>query len=183
MPSRVGKKPIEIPSGVQVTRDGGSIRVKGPKGEMAFALAHGVDVKVEPQTVVVSQVGGGKQALALHGTTRAIIANMVAGVTKGFSKTLEIQGTGYRALMSGKKLTLQLGFSHPIDFEPPAGITVAIDGPTKVIVSGFDKELVGQVAANIRGYRPPEPYKGKGIRYAGEYVRRKAGKAAGGKTA
>ena len=183
MPSRVGKKPIEIPSGVQVTRNGGSVHVKGPKGELTFALAHGVDVKVEPQTVLVSQVGGGKQALALHGTTRAIIANMVAGVTKGFSKTLEIQGTGYRALLSGKKLTLQLGFSHPIEFEPPTGITVAIDGPTKVIVSGFNKELVGQVAANIRGYRPPEPYKGKGIRYAGEYVRRKAGKAAGGKTA
>lgn len=183
MPSRVGKKPIEIPTGVQVTRDGGSIRVKGPKGEMAFSIAHGVDVKVEPQNVVVSQVGGGKQALALHGTTRAIIANMVSGVTKGFSKTLEIQGTGYRAQMSGKKLTLQLGYSHPIDFDPPAGITVAIDGPTKVIVSGFNKELVGQVAANIRGFRPPEPYKGKGIRYAGEYVRRKAGKAAGGKTA
>ena len=108
---------------------------------------------------------------------------MVSGVTKGFSKTLEIQGTGYRAQMSGKKLTLQLGFSHPIDFDPPAGITVAIDGPTKIIVSGFNKELVGQVAANIRGFRPPEPYKGKGIRYAGEYVRRKAGKAAGGKTA
>jgi len=183
MPSRVGKKPIEIPSGVQVSRDGGSIKVKGPKGEMAFSLGHGVDVKVEPQSVVVSQVGGGKQALALHGTTRAIIANMVSGVTKGFSKTLEIQGTGYRAQMSGKKLTLQLGYSHPIDFDPPAGITIAIDGPTKVIVSGFNKELVGQVAANIRGFRPPEPYKGKGIRYAGEYVRRKAGKAAGGKTA
>jgi large subunit ribosomal protein L6 len=183
MPSRVGKKPIDIPSGVQVTRDGGSVRVKGPKGEMAFSLAHGVDVKVEPQSVLVSQVGGGKQALALHGTTRAVIANMVEGVTKGFSKTLEIQGTGYRAQMSGKKITLQLGFSHPIDFEPPAGITLAIDGPTKVIISGFNKELVGQVAANIRGFRPPEPYKGKGIRYAGEYVRRKAGKAAGGKTA
>lgn len=183
MPSRVGKKPIDIPSGVQVTRDGGSVRVKGPKGELNFALAHGVDVKVEPQSVLVSQVGGGKQALALHGTTRAVIANMVEGVTKGFSKTLEIQGTGYRAQMSGKKLSLQLGFSHPIDFDPPAGITLAIDGPTKVIISGFNKELVGQVAANIRGFRPPEPYKGKGIRYAGEYVRRKAGKAAGGKTA
>ena len=183
MPSRVGKKPIEIPSGVQVTREGISVRVKGPKGEMKFAVAHGVDVKVEPNTIVVSQVGGGKQALALHGTTRAVIANMVAGVTQGFSKTLEIQGTGYRAQMSGKKLTLQLGFSHPIEFDPPAGITVSIDGPTKVIVNGFDKGLVGQVAANIRGFRPPEPYKGKGIRYAGEYVRRKAGKAAGGKTA
>ncbi len=183
MPSRVGKMPIEIPSGVQVTREGVAVRVKGPKGEMKFSVAHGVDVKVEPNAIIVSQVGGGKQALALHGTTRAVIANMVAGVTQGFSKTLEIQGTGYRALMSGKKLTLQLGFSHPIEFEPPAGITVNIEGPTKVIVNGFDKGLVGQVAANIRGFRPPEPYKGKGIRYAGEYVRRKAGKAAGGKTA
>jgi large subunit ribosomal protein L6 len=108
---------------------------------------------------------------------------MVTGVTRGFSKTLEITGTGYRALQSGKKLTLQLGYSHPIEFDPPAGITIQVETPTKVIVNGFDKGLVGQVAANIRGFRPPEPYKGKGIRYAGEYVRRKAGKAAGGKSA
>jgi len=131
----------------------------------------------------VSQVGGGKQALALHGTTRALIANMVHGVTQGFSKSLEITGTGYRALMSGKKLTLQLGYSHPIEFDPPTGISIQLDGPTKLTVNGFNKELVGQVAANIRGFRPPEPYKGKGIKYAGEYIRRKAGKAAGGKTA
>ena len=182
MPSRVGKKPIEIPKGVQVTREGSAVRVKGPKGELSFTIAHGVDVAVDPQTVVVSQVGGGKQALALHGTTRAVIANMVTGVTSGFSKALEITGTGYRAQMSGKKLTLQLGYSHPIEFDPPAGITIQVDGPTKLTVSGFNKELVGQVAANIRGYRPPEPYKGKGIKYAGEYIRRKAGKAAGGKT-
>lgn len=183
MPSRVGKKPINIPSGVQVTREGGAIRVKGPKGELSFTLAHGVDVKLDPKTVIVNQVGGGKQALALHGTTRAVIANMVTGVTQGFSKALEITGTGYRAQMSGKKLTLQLGYSHPIEFEPPTGIAIQLESPTKLVVSGFNKELVGQVAANIRGYRPPEPYKGKGIKYAGEYVRRKAGKAAGGKTA
>jgi large subunit ribosomal protein L6 len=183
MPSRVGKKPIEIPSGVQVAREGSSVRVKGPKGELQFSLGHGVEVAVESNSVVVTQVGGGKQALALHGTTRAVIANMVAGVTKGFSKALEITGTGYRAQQSGKKLTLQLGYSHPIEYEPPAGISIQVESPTRLVVSGFDKGLVGQVAANIRGYRPPEPYKGKGIKYAGEYVRRKAGKAAGGKTA
>jgi len=183
MPSRVGKKPILIPSGVAVSRDGRVIRVKGPKGEMVFPLGHGVEVAVDPKEVVVEQVGGGKMALAMHGTTRAILANMIHGVTQGFSKTLEITGTGYRAQMTGKKLTLQLGFSHPIEFEPPAGISITVENPTKLHVSGFDKGLVGQVAANIRGYRPPEPYKGKGIKYAGEYVRRKAGKAAGGKTA
>ena len=183
MPSRVGKKPIPIPSGVTVTREGRAVRVKGPKGEMAFTMGHGVEVAVDTKDIVVTQVGGGKQALAMHGTTRAVLANMVAGVTSGFSKSLEITGTGYRAQMAGKKLTLQLGYSHPIEYEAPAGITITVESPTKLSVSGFNKELVGQVAANIRGYRPPEPYKGKGIKYAGEYIRRKAGKAAGGKTA
>jgi len=183
MPSRVGKKPITIPSGVTVTRDGRSISVKGPKGNMVFPMGHGVEVNVAPSEIVVEQVGGGKQALAMHGTTRAILANMIHGVTQGFTKTLEITGTGYRAAMSGKKLTLQIGFSHPIEYEAPAGISITVETPTKLHVSGFDKGLVGQVAANIRGYRPPEPYKGKGIKYAGEYVRRKAGKAAGGKSA
>lgn len=183
MPSRVGKRPIEIPAGVQVSRESETIHVKGPKGEMSLTLGHGVDAKVEPKEIIVTQVGGGKQALALHGTTRALLANMVTGVTKGFSKTLEIQGTGYRAQMTGKKITLQLGYSHPIVFEPPTGITIATESPTRIVVSGHNKEQVGQIAAIIRDYRPPEPYKGKGIRYAGEYVRRKAGKAAGGKTA
>src|SRR5688572_28063938 len=183
MPSRVGKRPIDIPSGVQVTRDGTSVKVKGPKGEMSFTMAHGVEVAVEPSTITVTQVGGGKQALALHGTTRAVLANMVTGVTAGFSKSLEITGTGYRAQLSGRKLTLQLGYSHPIEFDPPAGITISVESPTKLTVSGYDKGLVGQVAANIRGFRPPEPYKAKGIKYAGEHIRRKAGKAAGGKTA
>ena len=183
MPSRVGKRPIDVPSGVEVSRDGSAIKVKGPKGEMSFRVAHGVVVQLEPKAVTVTQVGGGKLALALHGTTRAVIANMVLGVTQGFSKALEITGTGYRAQMSGKKLTLQLGYSHPIEFDPPAGISIAVENPTRLTVNGFNKELVGQVAAKIRGFRPPEPYKGKGVRYAGEYIRRKAGKAAGGKTA
>jgi large subunit ribosomal protein L6 len=183
MPSRIGKKPVVIPSGVTVTREGTGIRVKGPKGELAMPVGYGVEVKLEPEEIVVTQVGGGKQALALHGTTRALLANMVTGVTKGFSKTLEIVGTGYRAQMSGKKLSLQIGFSHPIELDPPAGISIALENPTRIVVSGANKVLVGQVAANIRDYRPPEPYKGKGIRYAGEYIRRKAGKAAGGKGA
>ncbi len=183
MPSRVGKLPIVIPSGVTVSREGAAIRVKGPKGELSFAPAYGVAVDVGPKEIVVTQAGGGKQALALHGTTRAVLQNMVTGVTTGFAKTLEIVGTGYRAQQSGKKLTLQLGFSHPIEFDPPAGITIVVESPTKLHVQGFDKQLVGQVAAEIREFRPPEPYKGKGIKYAGEYVRRKAGKAAGGKSA
>jgi large subunit ribosomal protein L6 len=183
MPSRVGKLPITIPSGVQVSREGPTIRVKGPKGELSFAHAHGVAVEVSPEQVVVTQTGGGKQALALHGTTRAVLQNMVTGVSTGFTKTLEIVGTGYRAQMAGKKLTLQVGFSHPIEFEPPAGITIALESPTRLHVQGFDKQQVGQIAAIIREFRPPEPYKGKGIKYAGEYIRRKAGKAAGGKTA
>ena len=183
MPSRIGKKPIVIPAGVQVTRDGNAIKVKGPKGELSFSPGHGVDVEVNPKEIVVTQAGGGKQALALHGTTRAILANMVSGVTTGFSKSLEIVGTGYRATLAGKKLTLQLGYSHPIEFDPPAGISIAVESPTKLSVNGFDKQLVGQVAADIRDFRPPEPYKGKGIKYAGEYIRRKAGKAAGGKSA
>jgi len=183
MPSRIGKKPIVIPAGVQVTRDGGTIRVKGPKGEMSFTIGHGVEVELGPQEVTVTQAGGGKQALALHGTTRAILANMVTGVTTGFSKALEIVGTGYRAQLAGKKLTMQLGYSHPIEFDPPAGISIVVESPTKLTVNGHDKQLVGQVAAEIRDFRPPEPYKGKGIKYAGEYIRRKAGKAAGGKSA
>jgi large subunit ribosomal protein L6 len=133
--------------------------------------------------VTVTQAGGGKQALALHGTTRAVLANMVMGVTTGFSKSLEIVGTGYRAQLAGKKLTMQLGYSHPIDFDPPEGISISLESPTKLTVNGHDKQLVGQVAADIRDFRPPEPYKGKGIKYAGEYIRRKAGKAAGGKSA
>ena len=176
MPSRIGKKPIVIPSGVQVTRDGGTIRVKGPKGEMSFTIGHGVEVEVGPKEVAVTQAGGGKQALALHGTTRAILANMVLGVTTGFSKSLEITGTGYRAQLAGKKLTLQLGYSHPIEYEPPAGISITVESPTKLSVSGSNKELVGQVAANIRQMRKPDPYKQKGVRYTGEVLKKKVGK-------
>ena len=176
MPSRIGKKPIVIPAGVTVTREGGTIRVKGPKGEMSFTIGHGVEVALDPKEVTVTQAGGGKQALALHGTTRAIIANMVTGVTTGFSKALEIVGTGYRAQLAGKKLTMQLGYSHPIEFDPPAGISIVVESPTKLTVNGHDKQLVGQVAAEIRDFRPPEPYKGKGIKYSTETVRRKEGK-------
>jgi large subunit ribosomal protein L6 len=183
MPSRIGKRPVTIPSGVKVTKEGTSIRVKGPKGELSMSLGYGVEVKVEPSEIVVTQVSGGKQALAMHGTTRALLNNMVTGVTQAFSKTLEIVGTGYRALAAGKKVTLQLGYSHPIEVDPPEGISITVESPTKLVVSGANKELVGQIAANIREHRAPEPYKGKGIRYAGEYIRRKAGKAAGGKGA
>jgi large subunit ribosomal protein L6 len=183
MPSRIGKRPVPIPSGVKVTREGTEIRVKGPKGELSMPLGYGVEVKVEPAEIVVTQVGGGKQALAMHGTTRALLSNMVTGVTQGFSKTLEIVGTGYRAQAAGRKITLQIGYSHPVEIDPPEGISITVESPTKLVVSGASKELVGQVAANIRERRAPEPYKGKGIRYAGEYIRRKAGKAAGGKGA
>ena len=178
MPSRVGKMPIDIPSGVQVTRNGSSVMVKGPKGEMSFTIAHGVDVAVEPKEILVSQVGGGKQALALHGTTRAVIANMVTGVTAGFTKTLEITGTGYRAQLAGKKLTLQLGYSHPIEYQLPEGITAVVE-KNALTLSGIDKQLLGATAAKIRSFRPPEPYKGKGIKYAEETILRKVGKAAG----
>jgi large subunit ribosomal protein L6 len=176
MPSRVGKLPIQIPSGVQVQRDAQAIHVKGPKGEMRFQLAHGVDVAIEPNEMRVTQVGGGKQALALHGTTRAVLANMVTGVTKGFSKTLEIQGVGYKAEAKPYGVNLIVGYSHPVKYEAPKGIKISVENNTVVKVEGADKEAVGQVAAELRSVRPPEPYKGKGIRYQGEQVRRKAGK-------
>jgi large subunit ribosomal protein L6 len=175
--SRVGKKPVPIPSGVTVTIADGTVSVKGPKGELSHPVLPGTTVTIE---------GGEARVTAekitrnpMFGTMRAQIANMVTGVTTGFSKTLEIVGTGYRAQMDGKNLVLQLGFSHPVVCEPPAGITLKAESPTRVSISGTDKCLVGQVAANIRGYRPPEPYKGKGVKYEGEYIRRKAGKAAG----
>jgi len=175
--SRMGKRPVAIPSGVTVTVDGETVRVKGPKTELSHPVLTGTAVKVEGAEVVVSAEKITRNPA--FGTMRAQIANMVTGVTKGFSKTLEIVGTGYRAQMDGQKLVLQLGFSHPVEFTPPEGITVKVETPTRLSVSGADKCLVGQVAADIRGYRPPEPYKGKGIKYEGEYIRRKAGKAAG----
>ena len=175
--SRMGKRPVPIPSGVTVTVGDSAVRVKGPKGELSTPILIGTTVSVEGAEARVTAERLTRNPM--FGTMRALVMNMVTGVTAGFSKTLEIQGTGYRAQLDGKALVLQLGFSHPIRFEAPEGITIKVESPTKLTVSGSDKAVVGQVAADIRGFRPPEPYKGKGIRYEGEYVRRKAGKAAG----
>ena len=175
--SRMGKRPVAIPGGVTVAIADSTVRVKGPKGELSVPVLAGTTVMVEGNEVRVDAER--KTGNPAFGTMRAHIANMVTGVTGGFSKTLEIVGTGYRAALEGKTLVLQLGFSHPVRFEPPAGITIKVENPTRLVVSGADKWQVGQVSAEIRGFRPPEPYKGKGIKYEGEYIRRKAGKAAG----
>lgn len=179
--SRIGRLPVKVPSGVAVSVNDHEVAVKGPKGELKLAFARPISVAVENGSVNVSRPDDDKHNRALHGLTRTLIANMVEGVTKGYSKNLEIQGVGYRAQLQGKKLGLQLGFSHPVVLDPPAGVDVKIEGATKISVSGADKQQVGQFAAQIRSVRPPEPYKGKGIRYEGERVRRKLGKA--GKTA
>jgi len=175
--SRIGKMPVPIPAGVTVTVAAGVVRVKGAKTELSHPVLTGTSVAIEGGEVRVSAERITRNPA--FGTMRAQIANMVTGVTTGFSKTLEIVGTGYRANMDGKKLVLQLGFSHPVEFMPPEGITIKVENPTRLTISGADKALVGQVAADIRGFRPPEPYKGKGVKYEGEYIRRKAGKAAG----
>ena len=175
--SRMGKRPVAIPGGVTVAVADRTVRVKGPKGELSVPVLDGTTVTVADNEVRVSAERLTRNPA--FGTMRAHIANMVTGVTGGFSKTLEIVGTGYRAAMEGKTLVLQLGFSHPIRFEPPAGITIKVENPTRLVVAGPDKWQVGQSAAEIRGFRPPEPYKGKGVKYEGEYIRRKAGKAAG----
>jgi large subunit ribosomal protein L6 len=175
--SRIGKIPVAIPGGVTVTVGEDDVKVKGPKGELHTHILIGTTVKVEGAEAKVTAEKLTRNPA--FGTMRALIQNMVLGVTTGFSKTLEIVGTGYRANMEGKNLVLQLGFSHPIKFAPPEGITIKVENPTRLTISGADKCLVGQVAADIRGFRPPEPYKGKGIKYEGEYIRRKAGKAAG----
>ena len=178
--SRIGKQPIPIPSAVQVQVDGASITVKGPKGELHRDVHPDVRVHLEDSQLIVTRQNDEPQQRALHGLTRALLANMVTGVETGFTKTLEMQGVGYRAQQQGKAIQIAAGYSHPVDVQPPAGIELEVEGNTKIFVRGIDKELVGQVAAEIRGIRPPEPYKGKGIRYEGERVRRKAGKA--GKT-
>jgi len=175
--SRIGKLPVAIPSGVTVTAGETEVKVSGPKGNLRVHVLSGVTVVVENGTAQVRTERLTRNPA--FGTMRSLIQNMVTGVTTGFRKGLEIQGTGYRAAMDGKKLVLQLGYSHPIHFVPPEGIEIKVDSPTRLAVLGADKALVGQVAADIRAFRPPEPYKGKGIRYEGEYVRRKAGKAAG----
>jgi len=167
-----------IPSGVTVVVDDARVRVKGPKGELSSHILDSTQVLIEQNQAKVTAEPAVRNPA--FGTMRALIQNMVTGVTQGFSKTLEIVGTGYRAQMDGTKLVLQLGYSHPVVFPPPTDIAIKVENPTRLTVSGADKALVGQVAADIRAFRPPEPYKGKGIKYEGEYIRRKAGKAAGG---
>jgi large subunit ribosomal protein L6 len=175
--SRIGKAPITVPSGVTVTIDGQSISVKGPKGELSRTVSDLVSVRQDGDTIVVERGADDRDSRSQHGLVRSLIQNMVTGVTEGFQKDLEIVGVGYRAQAKGKGLELSLGFSHPVYVEAPEGITFNVPQPTRIEVHGIDKQLVGQVAANIREWRKPEPYKGKGVRYADEYVRRKAGKA------
>jgi large subunit ribosomal protein L6 len=175
--SRIGKAPIDLPSGVEVSYDGGTVVVKGPKGSLGQAIDPRIGVSVEEGVLSVSRENDDRDVRALHGLSRALIANMVIGVSAGYSKELQAVGVGYRGALKGNTLELQVGYSHPVAIEAPEGITFEVPEPTKFIVSGIDKQLVGQIAANIRAVRPPEPYKGKGIRYADEYVRRKAGKA------
>ena len=177
--SRIGKKPVPIPKGVTVTLDGSHITVKGPKGELSRSLPGAMLVSMKDNEVVVERPSEENEHKALHGLTRTLVANMVEGVTTGFSKQLEIIGVGYKAEQRPYGLQLSLGFSHPIEYRAPAGIKLTAPQPTQVNIEGANKEMVGQVAAEIRSYRPPEPYKGKGIKYAGEQVRRKAGKAGG----
>lgn len=175
--SRIGKRSISIPGKVTVTINGQSIAVKGPKGELSRVLPDGVAVTQEGDTLVVARKDESRMARERHGLCRTLVANMVEGVSQGFQKRLEIQGVGYRAQVQGRTLTLNMGYSHPVQIEPPEGIQFTVENNTNVMISGIDKEIVGNTAAKIRAVRPPEPYKGKGIRYAGELVRRKAGKA------
>lgn len=176
--SKIGRLPITIPSTVNLTIVGDLITVKGPKGELSYTLKPKIKAELTGDQLVITRSSQDKPIRALHGLTRALLANMVTGVTTGFTKKLELVGTGYRARLAGTKLVLSLGFSHEIEFVPPAGIEIKVEGTNVIFVSGYDIQAVGQVAAVIRSYRKPEPYKGKGIRYAGEVVRRKAGKAA-----
>ena len=176
--SRVGNLPVPIPDGVKVEIKGESISVTGPKGTLTESLRPELDVKLEGNEVIVSRPNDQKQTRAYHGLVRALIANMVVGVTQGYEKILDIEGVGYRASMKGKDLDLSVGHSHPVVMTPPEGITFEVDGQQTIKVSGIDKQMVGQVAANVRKVRKPEPYKGKGIRYRDEYIRRKEGKAA-----
>jgi large subunit ribosomal protein L6 len=175
--SRIGRLPVPVPSGVDVTIEGRELTVKGPKGTLSRTLHPDMSVAKEDGTIVVTRPTEQKTHKQLHGLTRTLVNNMVIGVTDGYRKGLEITGVGYRAALNGKKLTLNLGYSHPIEIDPPEGITFELENPTHLAVVGIDKELVGQIAAQVRSTRKPEPYKGKGVRYAGEYVRRKAGKA------
>jgi large subunit ribosomal protein L6 len=175
--SRVGNKPVDLPTGVDVQVEGSAVKVKGSKGELERTFHERISFDVGDDAVTVTRPDDSRESRALHGLSRALLNNMVVGVSAGFAKELEIQGVGYRASLKGKDVELMVGFSHPVVVEAPEGITFEVPDQNKIIVSGIDKEQVGQVAASIRKVRPPEPYKGKGIRYVGEYVRRKAGKA------
>ncbi|MBE9008807.1 50S ribosomal protein L6 [Pseudanabaenaceae cyanobacterium LEGE 13415] len=177
--SRIGKRPITIPAKVTVTVNGQEVVVKGPKGELSRVLPSGVTVETQDSTVNVNRVNDSRMARERHGLCRTLVANMVEGVSNGFSRRLEIQGVGYRAAVQGKNLNLSMGYSHPVLIEPPDGVQFQVENNTNVIVTGIDKEIVGNTAAKIRSVRPPEPYKGKGIRYQGEVVRRKVGKTGG----
>jgi len=175
--SRIGNAPIEMPSGVETSVEGSTVTVKGPKGTLTRVINPRISVSVDDGVITVKRQDEERESRAMHGLTRSLIANMVTGVSAGYSKELKAVGVGYRAALKGTTLELQVGFSHPVTIEAPEGITFEVPEPTKIIVSGIDKQLVGQVAANVRAVRPPEPYKGKGIRYVDEHVRRKAGKA------
>jgi large subunit ribosomal protein L6 len=174
--SRIGKKPIVIPSGVELSLDGQSVRVKGPKGELAWTVSDDVALKLENGELTLAPRVESARARAMWGLSRTLINNMVVGVTSGYEKTLELVGVGYRAALKGSALSMQLGFSHDVDIPAPAGITFVVPRPVEIRISGIDKQLVGETAARIRKIRPPEPYKGKGVRFAGEAVRRKEGK-------
>ena len=179
--SRVGRMPVEVPGGVQVDIKGSNVHVKGPKGELKRTFSPLIDIKMDGNIITVERKSDDPAERALHGTTRAVLANMVYGVSTGFEVVLEVEGVGYRAEMSGNNLVLHVGYSHPVEMTPPEGISFDADPKTRQIkVMGYDKEVVGQIAANVRNVRPPEPYHGKGIRYQGERIRRKAGKAGKG---
>ena len=175
--SRIGKTIITVPAGVTLAVENGVLVVRGPKGELREKMHHGIELKVEGNVATFIRTNEAKQTRALHGFTRSVAASMVLGVTEGFEKRLEMVGTGYRAALQGTKLVLSVGYSHPVNIEQPAGITFAVEGNNKIVIKGMSKHDVGQIAANIRKVRPPEPYKGKGIKYDNEVVRRKAGKA------
>lgn len=177
--SRIGKKPVEIPKGVTVTQSGNVIKVKGPKGELTSKLVSNISVEIKENQILVTRPNDLKENKSLHGLTRALLQNMIDGVVNSYTKTLDIVGVGYRAELKGKNLLLSMGYSHPIYFIPPDGVTLQTPTQTQVVISGIDKQLVGLVAAKIRGIRKPEPYKGKGIKYSDEQIQRKAGKTAG----
>lgn len=177
--SRIGKKPIEIPKGVSVSKEGQLIKVKGPRGELHQKVHSNMSVEIKDNEITVTRPDDSKENKSLHGLTRALIQNMITGVNSSYKKELEIVGVGYRAELKGKNLLLNIGYSHPIYFAPPETITFETPSQTQIVISGADKQLVGQVAAKIRSFRKPEPYKGKGIKYVGEHIRRKAGKTAG----